>query len=108
MLGLGHNVPAARRPESIAVDRGLCVIASTVRTHNEQRNRNLEQKLIVAHPHLLSVPKAAERLGVSDSTIKNLFKRGELTRIKIFRRTLIDVREIEALIERLKEASRDN
>jgi len=69
----------------------------------------MQTKLQSTKPmRLVSQYDAAILLGVGETTIKNLFKKGDLTRIKVLRRTLIDRREIDSLIEKQKEVSRDN
>lgn len=59
-------------------------------------------------PRLLSVPEVAVALGIKERHTWKMISRGDLPKVKIGRRTLIDVRDMERLIDRLKETSRDN
>lgn len=70
------------------------------------RNRNTGAPS--PRPQLLSVPDAARELGVCSSTVRNLMKSGELPSVKLRRRRLIASADIDALIAKLREVSRDN
>ena len=49
---------------------------------------------------LISIERAAERLGgVSTSSIRNWIRQGQLTRVKVGRRTMLYEREVCALIK---------
>ncbi|MGP0593561.1 helix-turn-helix domain-containing protein [Nitrospira sp. T9] len=52
---------------------------------------------------LISEQEAAQYLGISYWTIRNLRFRGELPSIKIHRRILIDRQDLDAYISRLKK-----
>jgi excisionase family DNA binding protein len=51
-------------------------------------------------PLLISVCQAAVLIGVSERTVKNLLKRGELVRRKVGRRTLIPRTSIQAFLKK--------
>lgn len=51
-----------------------------------------------APPAALSIPEAAKRLGISRGHVYNLIDRGEIRRVKLGRRALIPVSEIERLL----------
>jgi len=51
-------------------------------------------------PEFISVPRCAERLGVSDETVKTLIHQGKLTAIKLNVHLRVSVASIEALKQR--------
>lgn len=53
-------------------------------------------------PRLFGMRKAAEYMGVSYDVLKGYRFRGELPSVKLGRRILIDVRDLDALIEKKK------
>lgn len=57
---------------------------------------------------LLSIKDAARCLGVGERQVWALLARGEMASVKIGRRRLIDARDLDAFIERCKEAARAN
>jgi len=56
----------------------------------------------------MSAPEVAAALNLSESYTRRLIARGDLPVVRICRRTLIDARDVEALIERFKGTSREN
>ena len=54
-------------------------------------------------PALLSLNAAAGLLGISAHTLRKYIARGELARIKLARRVLIDPQDLQAFIRRHKE-----
>jgi len=56
-----------------------------------------------ASPRLYSLKRAAEYLGVSYWTIRDYIFRGELPSVRLGRRVLVDVRDLDALVEKYKE-----
>lgn len=54
-------------------------------------------------PRLFSLNRSAEYLGVSYWTVRDYIFRGELPSVKLGRRVLIDVRDLDALIAKYKE-----
>lgn len=53
-------------------------------------------------PQLISVAQAARSLGISDRKIQQLIACGSLVSLKIGRRRLIDVVDLQTFIEKLK------
>ena len=51
-----------------------------------------------ALPAALSIPEAAKRLSISRAHVYNLIDRGEIRRVKLGRRALIPVSEIERVL----------
>ena len=68
--------------------------------------RNGKTGAVSRPPKLLSVPDAARSLDVSERFVWSLLSTGELTSVKLGRRRLIDVRDIERFIEKHKGVSR--
>jgi len=57
---------------------------------------------------LLKVPEAArDYLGLSERKVWSLISSGELPAVRIGRAVRVDARDIDALIERLKDRARD-
>ncbi len=54
-------------------------------------------------PRLFSLKRAAEYLGISYWTIRDYIFRGELPSVRLGRRVLVDVRDLDALVEKYKE-----
>ncbi len=52
---------------------------------------------------LLTVPEAAERLGVGRSFLYNVIQRGELVTVKLGRARRVPVAELNHYVERLRE-----
>lgn len=50
-----------------------------------------------------TIPNAAKMTGLSRSTLYNLIASGQLNRIKIGKRALLKISEIEALLENCRE-----
>jgi len=53
---------------------------------------------------LLSLPEAASYLGLSSWTVRELTWRGKLPVVRITRKLLFDLRDLDELIDREKEA----
>ena len=68
--------------------------------------RNRKTETVSRRPQLLNVPDAAQSLDVSERFVWSLLSAGELTSVKLGRRRLIDIRDIERFIEKHKGASR--
>lgn len=49
-------------------------------------------------PQLLTIPEAAEALRVSQATLYNMMRRGDIVAVKFGRRTLIERQEIDRVI----------
>lgn len=60
----------------------------------------------LAAPRLHTVEVAARLLGIGRTTMYGLLRSGEVTSVKLGRRTLVPDREIERVIDRLMRASR--
>ena len=65
------------------------------------QGRTSDHKTVV--PRLFSLNRSAEYLGVSYWTVRDYIFRGELPSVKLGRRVLIDVRDLDALIAKYKE-----
>lgn len=57
-------------------------------------------------PRLLDVKQAGAYLGVSPWTVRELAWRGELPEVRIGRRLLFDIRDLDGLVERNKRTER--
>lgn len=56
---------------------------------------------------LLTIPEVAERLRVSERTVKKLLATGQLRKVGIGARTLITDREVEAFIAQQESLGRE-
>ncbi len=64
------------------------------------------RKTRAAQPRVaVSIPEAAEMLSLSVNSVWRLLRSGELHRIKIGRRSLVAVDDIQAFLKRLQRAS---
>ena len=82
----GHSVGTMRSEES--KEKGL-------------EGSNADNKTVA--PRLFSLKRAAEYLGISYWTIRDYIFRGELPSVRLGRRVLVDVRDLDALVEKYKE-----
>ena len=57
----------------------------------------------LTHPKLLSVPEAADTLGIGPRCAWALISKGDLPSVKIGRRRLVDSRDIASFIDARKE-----
>ena len=70
---------------------------------NGRRFQGREADTKSAVPRLFSLKRAADYLGVSYWTIRDYIFRGELPSVRLGRRVLVDVRDLDALVEKYKE-----
>ncbi len=56
---------------------------------------------------LLTIPEAAERLGLSRSQVYIIMRRGELPSVRIGRSRRVAARDLERFVERLREQLRE-
>ena len=68
-------------------------------------DRNRKTETVSRPPQLLSVPDAAQSLDVSERFVWSLLSTGNLMSVKLGRRRLIDIRDIERFIEKHKGVS---
>lgn len=61
------------------------------------------QRPTATQPRLLSLRDAAAALSLSHWTVRELIWRGDLPSVRVGRRILVDVRDLDAFIERNKQ-----
>lgn len=64
---------------------------------------NVAKRAFVPEPLLISIPQAAQRLGSTVSTVRNLIWGGELPFCRVGKRHMIPVGEISRWVERNTE-----
>ncbi len=60
----------------------------------------------VLAPRLLNITEAARYLGCPVRSVRDLYWRGQLRFVHIGKRFLFDVRDLDSLVETLKESKR--
>jgi excisionase family DNA binding protein len=64
------------------------------------------KELIKVNPMLLGIREAAERLGISESCCRQMAYAGELPVMRVRRRLMVPVKQLEEWIDREFEAQR--
>lgn len=59
----------------------------------------MTKKLTDINPLLLSIPQAAQKLGLSESCARQMAYNGEIPAIRVRRRLLVPVRQLEQWID---------
>lgn len=59
----------------------------------------MTKKLTDINPLLLSIPQAAQKLGISESCARQMAYNGEIPVIRVRRRLLVPVRQLEQWID---------
>jgi excisionase family DNA binding protein len=59
----------------------------------------MTKKLTDINPLLLSIPEAAQKLGISESCTRQMAYNGEIPVIRVRRRLLVPVRQLEQWID---------
>lgn len=59
----------------------------------------MTKKLTDINPLLLSIPQAAQKLGISESCARQMAYNGEIPAIRVRRRLLVPVRQLEQWID---------
>ncbi len=59
----------------------------------------MTKKLTDINPLLLSIPQAAQKLGLSESCTRQMAYNGEIPAIRVRRRLLVPVRQLEQWID---------
>jgi excisionase family DNA binding protein len=76
------------------------------RSSHREYQVNSEEAEHKLSPRLLTIKEAGSYLALGPWRIRSLIYRGDLPYVRLGRRILLDRNDIDALIDRLKEASR--
>jgi excisionase family DNA binding protein len=69
----------------------------------EHRRSNRASRSEFDRRRLISLPEAADMLGLSVASVRRLIGSGRLHAVKLNRRVLVDLRDVDRLIEEAKD-----
>jgi excisionase family DNA binding protein len=102
-----HGATAGRRTGSRRRSHTSGTAASEVVDSGEQRARKVERQSTALSPtrRLLTLPQAATYLGLSPWTVRDLVWKARLPVVRLTRKLLFDLQDLDRLIARVKDRS---